>query len=147
MTFKEAVEATPDIVTGYRIGLKALGVHSNIIVVSNTRHLQGSVDIDTCTSTNYPQASRWDYAIAYHNEVFFIEIHPAISSEVKTVLSKLQWLKAWLRDHAPELNALKAKSRNPFVWIQTKDFKILKNTPQYRAAVAAGLLPINRLEL
>ena len=78
---------------------------------------------------------------------FFIEVHSAITSEVKIVLKKFQWLKDWLINQAPEINHLKSKSRNPFVWIQTKNFQILKTSPQYLMAVQARILPIKELKL
>jgi hypothetical protein len=147
MTFKQAVEATPDIATGYKAGLTAMGAYSNRVSVAVTARLQGSVDIDSCTTTKYPNDNRWDYALSYKGEVFFVEVHSANTSEVRTVLRKFQWLKDWLNNKGPEINNLKAKNRSPFVWIQSKNFQIPKNTPQYLAAVKAGLLPIKQLEL
>jgi hypothetical protein len=90
--FKDAVAATPDIETGCRAGLQALGEHSKRIVVSDTEKLYGSVDIDTCTQTKYPNSARWDYAIAYNDEVFFVEVHSAHTKEVAEVVKKLEWL-------------------------------------------------------
>lgn len=139
MTFQQAIEATPDVAAGFKNGLTGLGNHSSKISVTNTNLLQGSVDIDECTITKYPNANRWDYVFAYKGEAFFIEVHSANSSEVRTVLKKLQWLKDWLHQQAPEINKLKAKSRSPFYWIQSKGFAILKTSPQYRAAEGAGL--------
>jgi hypothetical protein len=147
MTFKQAVEATPDIATGYKAGLTAFGAYSNRVGVSDTTKLQGSVDIDTCTTAKYPNDNRWDYAFAYKAEVFFVEVHSANTSEVRTMLRKLQWLKDWLHHEAPEINKLKAKSSNPFVWVQSKNFQIPKSSPQYFAAKSKGLLPVRKLEL
>lgn len=146
ISFRLAVEATSDIEKGYLPGLTALGVYSKRVVVMDTTKLQGSVDIDACTISSYPQDNRWDYAFAYKDEVFFVEVHSAITSEVKTVLKKLQWLKDWLVAQAPEINKLKAKS-NPFVWVQSKNFQIPKTSPQYLMAVQKGLLPLKKLEL
>ena len=147
MTFKQAVEATPDVATGFRTGLNALGPYRSKITVSDTRLLQGSVDIDTCTATKYPNSNRWDYSFAYNGQVFFIEVHSANSSEVSTVLRKLKWLREWLNEKAPEINKQKAKSQTAFYWIQSKNFAIPKTSPQYRAAEAAGLKPIANLSL
>ena len=71
MTFRKAVTATQDIRTGYQPGLAALGIYSYKVSVADTTKLQGSVDIDACTTAKYPHANRWDYALAYKNEVFF----------------------------------------------------------------------------
>lgn len=144
--FKEAVEATPDIATCYQPGLSALKSNSSKVKVGNTRNLNGSVDIDACTSAQYPQANRWDYAIGYNSEAYFVEAHPASPGEVDVVIKKLNWLKNWLNTKAPELNKIKAKA-NPFVWVQSGKFDIPKTTPQYRKAVSNGILPIGELKL
>jgi hypothetical protein len=146
ITFRKAVEGTPDVATGYKAGLIALGAYSAKVSVSNTKLLQGSIDIDMLTTARYPNDNRWDYAFAYNGEVFFIEVHSANSSQVSIVLKKLQWLKDWLHHKAPEINKIKAKDA-PFYWIQSKGFAIPKNSPQYRAAQIAGLKPIARLIL
>lgn len=144
-SFQKAVEATPDVATGYKAGLSALGTHASKISVASTSLIEGSVDIDSCTTAKYPNANRWDYVFAYHGKAYFIEVHSANTSEVRTVLSKLQWLKNWLHNHATEINKLKAK--NSFYWIQSKGFAIPKTSPQYRAASMAGLKPIAKLKL
>lgn len=146
VSFQQAVNATPDISAGYRTGLTALGTYSNRIDVSDSTKLQGSVDIDLCTQAIYPQENRWDYAMAYKSEVYFIEVHSANTSEVKVVIKKLQWLKNWLQNKAPRINALKAKG-NTFVWIQSKNFQIPKNTPQYRLASSSGVLPLRKFKI
>ena len=63
------------------------------------------------------------------------------------VLNKLQWLKDWLNNEAPEINKLKAKSQTPFVWIQSNNFKIPERSSQYRQAIQAGIKPIAKLSL
>lgn len=116
-TFKEAVEQTSDISMGYKNGLGALGKNSSKIVVPDSRLLGGSVDIDGCTKNKYPDSSRWDYAIDYNTEVFFIEIHPAQTCEIKTMINKLIWLKGWLKKNAVEIDKLKTKKVSPFFWL------------------------------
>jgi hypothetical protein len=147
LTFKQAVEATPDVATGYTTGLTALGAYKTKILVSDTRLLQGSIDIDACTRVKYPGENRWDYAFAYNDEVLFVEVHSANTGQVRTVLKKLRWLKDWLNQQAPEINKLKSKKRSPFYWIQSKSFAIPKTSPQYRYAQAAGLKPVSILRI
>lgn len=147
MTFKTAVENTPDINTCFRPGLKALGSDSSKIKLSNARLCEGSVDIDSCLSAKYHQQNRWDYCFSYNQEVFFIEVHSAVTSEVITVLRKLNWLKDWLKTNAPAINSMKAKSRPPFYWVQSSKFGILPQSKQYRTIVQAGIKPVSRLEL
>lgn len=147
MSFQTAVENTHEITACLKPGLRALGNDSKRIVVSNTSSCEGSVNLDTCLATRYPQSNRWDYCFAYDGEVFFVEVHSAITSEVATVIKKLEWLKQWLINSAPELNRLKAQSRTPYYWIQSSGFSILPQSKQFRAAVQAGIKPIARLEL
>lgn len=146
-TFKTAVEATPDVKTCYKIGLTALKANSSKVKLANQSACDGSVDIDSCLSALIPQSNRWDYCVAYNKEVFFIEVHSARSSEVNTVINKLNWLKNWLRLNAPEINKLQAKSRTPFYWVQSSNYDILPNSPQYRRVIQAGIRPISVLEL
>ncbi|MDR0866547.1 MAG: hypothetical protein LBO74_16685 [Candidatus Symbiothrix sp.] len=145
MTFKEAVETTLEVATGFQTGLTALGGYKTKISVSNTRLLEGSVDIDLCTTALYPNDNRWDYALAYDKQVYFVEVHTANTSEVSVVLKKLQWLKDWLSNQAPNINKLKAQA--PYYWIQSNGFAIPKTSRQYRQISQAQLKPIKRLSL
>ena len=145
LTFQHAVEATPDVANGYRIGLGALGQYSNKIHAAETRLLTGSVDIDTCTARKYPNANRWDYALAYRQKVYFVEVHSANTSQVSTVLRKLRWLKDWLNSCAPEINKLKAQ--RPYYWIMSNNHQILRGSSQARQISQAGLKPISCLNL
>lgn len=130
MTFKAAVENTPDIKTGFCKGLQALGGNARLIATSDSRMLSGSVDIDQCTKDLYPTAPRWDYAIGYNDSVYFFEIHPASTSNVREVIKKAEWLKEWLDKKAPALKALAAN--NVYYWIASGKHGILHNSPQYR---------------
>jgi len=145
-TFKEAVE-TDGILACYQVGLKGLGTDSKKIRLADTTKCEGSVDIDGCLAKNQPQSNRWDYCFSYRSEVFFIEVHSAITSEVATVIKKLQWLKDWLNNQASEINKLKATSRTPYYWIQSSYFNIPPTSRQYRMAVQAGIKPVSSLEL
>ena len=145
LTFKQAVEVTPDIENGYKIGLSALGQYSNKIKAANTRLLNGSVDIDTCTTAKYPNENRWDYVLAYSQKVYFVEVHSANTSQVSTVLRKLQWLKDWLNSCAPEINKLKAQQ--PYYWVMSNNNRILSGSTQARQISQAGLKPISYLNL
>lgn len=147
MTFQAAVRSNLEISNCFQSGLRALGNDSRKIVIKNTSLCEGSVDLDTCLSKTYPQQNRWDYCLSYNGEVFFVEVHSAITSEVSTVIKKLDWLKNWLMASATELDKLKAKSRTPYYWVQSSGFSILPQSKQFRAVVQAGIKPIARLEL
>lgn len=143
--FQTAVEKTPDISKAFIKGLSALKSNSSRILPTNTRLIEGSVDIYGATAHLYPHANRWDYALGYNKKAYFIEIHPANSSNVHEMLKKLDWLKKWLGTSAPELNKIRAEKA--FVWIQSGKVSLPKNTPQYRAAVSHHLLPQSKLIL
>ena len=147
LDFKQAVAATIDIKSGYQAGLKALGQDSNKIKLGKTSACGGSVDIDASVKALYPKSNRWDYCFAYKGEVFFVEVHSAITSEVSTVIKKLQWLKDWLTEKAPQLKIKQATTRTPFYWIQSSNFNIPITSRQYRTVVQAGIKPIAFLEL
>lgn len=142
LTFKEAVKSTPDVSAFYRDGLAAFGKYTDKIKVPAKEKIGGSLDIDTATEKLYPDSARWDYAIDYDGEVFYIEIHPAITSEVSKMAKKLQWLKNWLTTKAPEINKLTTKSKQPYYWIQSSNCNIPKHTPQYRTIVQNKILPM-----
>ena len=68
MTFREAVEATPNLSGTFRDGLQALRAEDKPhIDVENTRKLSGSVDLDAALQRAEPSANRWDFAIAYRH--------------------------------------------------------------------------------
>lgn len=143
--FKDAVTNTPDISKGYKVGLTALGKYSSKVTVSNTVKVEGSVDIDSTTVALYPRENRWDYMIGFNGKVIFVEVHSATTSEVDVVLKKLDWLKNWLNSKAPDL--VKLRAPEPYFWVQSKNFQILKHSPQYRRAVQKGILPVARVML
>ena len=145
--FKNAVIVTPDVANCFQNGLSALGMYKDRVEAKDTRLIEGSIDIDGCTRLIFPQANRWDYALCYNSEVYFIEVHSAQTSQVSKVLKKLQWLRDWLNEHAPELNKLKPKNKPAFYWIQSNNFQIQSHLPQYRKALNAGLKPIPKLIL
>jgi hypothetical protein len=64
--FKKAVEETPDIKAAFCSGLQALRRSDRQHVsAQDTNRLAGSVDIDTTVKDQYPNDSRWDYAIGH----------------------------------------------------------------------------------
>lgn len=142
LAFKEAIESTPDVASGYREGLEAFGEYKSKIKVPDLDKLDGSLDIDATTVRIYPTDNRWDYALCYDNEVFYIEIHSAITSEVSKMIKKLQWLKTWLTTKAPEINKLTTKTRQPYYWVQSSKCDIPKHMPQYKTVVQNKILPM-----
>jgi hypothetical protein len=101
----------------------------------------GSVDLDSALKATCPNDPRWDYAIGHTpsnrdgETVFWVEIHPASSGEVSVVLQKLAWLKTWLRESAPRLNAL----RRDFIWVSTGKTSFKLSSAQQKQFAQQGL--------
>lgn len=105
-------------------GLQALeNADKKRIEPKNPSLIDGSANIDECLKKSFPESNRWDYAIMYNGEAFFIEVHPP--NEIKEVIKKLHWLKAWL-DKNINLSNLKSPIC-PFTLITTK---AIKKNPQ-----------------
>lgn len=146
--FQKAVEGTPDISTAYRRGLQALKRSDrSAFDLADTRLLDGSVDIDTAVQEKYPNENRWDYAIGYSGKVCYVEVHPAYTSEVSVVENKLRWLKIWLKENAPLLDAI-PKATPAFVWAQTGKGAILPRSSQARKLATMGIAvtPVCKLQ-
>ncbi|MBR4298722.1 MAG: hypothetical protein IKT59_03310 [Bacteroidales bacterium] len=138
-SFQKAVEKTTGISSGYRPGVHALKKSDrSTIVVADTRLLDGSVDIDTAVQEKYPNENRWDYAIGYSGKVCYVEVHPAYTSEVSVVENKLKWLKTWLKEKAPLLDAI-PKAIPAFVWAQTGKGAILPQSSQAKRLATLGI--------
>lgn len=148
ITFKAAVEKTPEVCNCYSTGKQAIAASDqNKCELKEPRKCGGSLFIDKCLHDQslYDNNNRWDYAIDYNGEVYFMEVHSANTSEVSTVLKKLQWLKNWLIEKAPEINRLRASA--PFYWVQSNGYHILPNSSQERVVIQKGLKPISKLVL
>lgn len=140
-----AVEQTEEVKGQFKKGLGAIkGSERQKFVVPDTRKITGSLDIDTSTKEKYPEDNRWDYAIEYDNETFFIEIHPGSTNDISTVIEKLDWLKKWLKEKAPDINALTAKSRHPYYWVYTNRFDILPTSRYAKQLAQAKLRPVKQ---
>ena len=151
MMFQQAIARTPDLgASAFQPGLQALGNNSSRVQCADTRRLTGSVALDDVLKTKYPNSLRWDYGIGLKKSkceaAVWIEVHPASTSEVTTVLKKRQWLKKWLKNQAPALNKLTATQS--YYWVATNGVHIRQGSPQARQLQLAGLaLPRSRVIL
>lgn len=130
-TFKQAVEAIAPLASHYQVGLQAMErKYQHLLMPENTRRLEGSVDIDSAKKESDPNGARWDYAIGYNGIVYYIEIHPANTSNVGEMIAKSRWLNNWLnveglplkQYHEPEV----------FYWIPTGKVAITKNSTYFK---------------
>ncbi|MDE5882373.1 MAG: hypothetical protein K2H60_11645 [Muribaculaceae bacterium] len=145
--FQEAVEKTAEVRNGFCVGKQAIkNSDRGKIEAADDRKLQGSLDIDSQVKMLYPHDPRWDYALSYDNMMYYVEIHPAETSEVDKVVSKVRWLKNWLRAKAPEIDKL-PKAAYPYIWVQSGRYAILPNSKEMRKLSVAGLITTKTLNL
>ena len=147
MTFRAAVEATPEIAKAWKSGLQALRRRDRgRVETKDSRRLTGSVSLDGTLKDTHPNDPRWDYGVGYRSiysdgeTVYWIEIHPANSGEVNTVLDKLGWLKSWLAEKAPYLE----KMRKEFIWVSSGRTSFTPSSPQAKRFALLGLRHIGR---
>lgn len=146
MTFEEAIKKIENSEICIFSGLQALGRDARRIRVSESRKINGSINLDRSLEKRYPNDNRWDYSFGYKNRSYFVEVHPAYTSEVEVVLKKLEWLREWLSGEGKPLDDIIADDMT-FTWIYTSKCDIPKNTRQYRAAVQNGIIPTRELML
>ncbi|HEX4124538.1 MAG TPA: hypothetical protein VHY37_07405 [Tepidisphaeraceae bacterium] len=139
--FERNVKACAILAPRFRAGLQAIENAERIhFAITESRRLNGSVNIDVALIAALPNEARWDYAIGYgagRNEVVhWVEIHSATDGNVKVVLAKLAWLRAWLPTNAPALGAMRAR----YVWVSSGKIAISPNAPSRRILAQKGLL-------
>lgn len=150
MTFKESVRATKQLTNAYRRGLQALRESDrNRLSCATPRRLRGSIDLDSHLAATQLQATRWDYGIGLRHDdtkdrVIWLEVHPASSGHVSEILDKLRWLRDWLRDSAPRLNALPRE----FVWVSSGPVHLQQGSRQARILASNGMRhPVSHLRI
>ncbi len=137
-SFISAVDSCAEIKGKARPGLSALRTDSKMLKADNPRLIDGSVDIDTAVKNIYPADSRWDYAVEFNGQVFFIEIHPADTANIDEMIKKVKWLKAWLPAKAPMLKSM--HRCGVYHWIPTGRVKISPNSRQFLKIAVNKLL-------
>lgn len=145
-TFKSIVQAIPAIAGAYREGLQALeSKDAGKVKPQNPRKLSGSVYLDKCLKTANPHDARWDYVIGYREKAYFVEVHPANTSNVDEVVKKKKWLDVWLKTNALDLKAMMAGTS--YYWIASGKVAILPNSPQARKIAKNKLVLCKELNL
>lgn len=145
-TFKSIVQAIPAIAGAYREGLQALeSKDAGKVKPQNPRKLSGSVYLDKCLETTNHHDARWDYVIGYSEKAYFVEVHPANTSNVEEVVKKKKWLEVWLKTNALDLKAMMAGTG--YYWIASGKVAILPNSPQARKIAKNKLVLCKELNL
>ena len=144
MSFQRTFQQT-DVTDCLKPGIQALGEHSHLIENDTPREFQGSVDIDSCLARQYPQDNRWDYAFGYEDRTYYVEVHHVGDSEVRVVIAKYQWLKAW-QNRQP--NPLALKTDSYYYWVSSGRGSLTKGSRYIRQLALAGLAyPVKRLRM
>ena len=113
--FQVAVENTEEVKNGFRVGKQAIkSADRSKVDAAESKKLQGSLDIDSQVKALYPMDPRWDYALSYADKIYYLEVHPAETSEIDKVVSKVKWLKNWLKTKATKINEL-PKAEHPYI--------------------------------
>jgi hypothetical protein len=140
-TFREAVESIPALC--FCEGLQALRASDRKhIYVKEPRCLAGSVDIDGCMKSRYPNDPRWDYAVGYqlinkkHEIVFWIEVHPAHDRAIGEVIKKREWLDQWLLGEGRALRGLEGR----YLWVSTRGTQFTAQSPQRKQLAKSRIL-------
>lgn len=115
------------------------------IKVPSTTLLQCSVNLDDAAKQTYPVANRWDYALEYASETYFIEIHPAQTSEIDCMIKKVEFIKSWLSATAPTILHLPGPGK--FYWISSgnTDLRITQNSSQARRLALHKIVPVGHI--
>lgn len=138
MAFLDSVNNTPSIAGHGKVGLSALtATYKKKITLINPRLCEGSLDIDNTLKHSLPNEHRWDYAIGYNENIIFIEVHPATTSEVSTVIAKLNWLKKWLKNRNNKLT--ENCNETSFHWISTNGCNINPQSKHARQLALTGM--------
>ena len=134
-----------DLPGAYKSGLGAIkkNERNKFDFITNPRDIDGSVDIDATTKTQFPHDNRWDYAVGYQGKAYFFEVHPMSEGEIPTMIAKKDWLAKFLETQAQNINKLKT-SNTPYFWLFTNadnliinarstiPFKLAKNNLEWR---------------
>lgn len=134
--FRMAVESTPDVANSYCPGLQALeNVDKTAVKLNDKRRVDGSLNIDKETKHLYPNEPRWDYAVGYDDKVFFVEVHPANTSNISEMAKKKEWLKKWLQSKAPLLDAFPSGNQK-YLWAATESGVHISNQASHMRKLA-----------
>lgn len=109
--------------------------------IDDIEKLKESVDIDSCFKEKYPNDNRWDYLVLVDMAIqgYFVEIHPAITSEVSTMIAKKQWLQNEIINvYFKTIDKTKYK----IIWVATDaGMHILKTSKEYKRLAKENLIP------
>lgn len=149
-TLSNICKGNPYLENFFANGLGALKKNERKSVkVPDTSMLCGSVDLDNAAKEMFPHENRWDYALEYDGTIFFIEIHPASTSEIDCIVKKVDFVTKWLKEHAPEILALPLKNNQvrQFYWVSSgnTDLRITPKSQQARKLALRNIQHVGKV--
>lgn len=140
----------PTLSAFFKPGLSAVkNSERDYIKVPDTKLLGGCVALDEAAKKSHPHDNRWDYALEYADNTFFIEIHPASTSEIDCVIQKVDFVKRWLNDIAPGFLDLPKKENGArqFYWVSSgsTDLRILPGSQQARKLALRHIISVGKI--
>lgn len=117
-TLRSVCESSDEVRPYFKSGLGALENKDKAkINVPNTSLLNGSANLDAASKAGHPKDNRWDYVLEYEGKTFFIEVHPSFTSEIDCVIKKVDFVKKWLKEVAPDILELPGPGK--FYWVSS----------------------------
>lgn len=142
--FRSAVEDVAALREHYRAGLQALPpAAADKIEAKDPRSLTGSVDLDNALKRLHPEEPRWDYALGVRvsgtrDRAIFLEVHPATSAEVKSVIRKKEWIDQWLQSKPGGQSILKLD--RTYIWVASGRNLLTKTSQDLKRLATMGIL-------
>lgn len=148
-TLADVCQANDSLRPFYEHGLGAMKKGDRrCICVPETKLIGCTVALDEAAEKAYPVDNRWDYALEYDGNTFFIEIHHASTSEIDCVIRKVDFVKTWLNDNAPEILSLPQKESGArrFYWVSSggTDLRVSPGSPQARKLALRHIVPVGK---
>ncbi len=144
MSLKAVAQSNNELKNCWKLGMQALQKKDKKLIQTRNSACNGSINIDTCLKDSCPNDNRWDYGLDINDQGVFVEVHPAHTNAVNTLLAKLKWLKSWFSRNCSGFNGL-SKS---YYWVASGPVAIRRGTPQARRLSKEGITgPIKHLNL
>lgn len=135
MSLKAVAHSSSELKNCWKQGMQALQKKDKRLVQTKSSACNGSINIDACLRDSCPNDNRWDYGLDINEQGIFVEVHPAHTSEVDTVLTKLSWLKSWFSRNCSDFSRL-SKS---YYWLASGSVAIRRGSPQARRLSKEGI--------
>jgi len=131
----------------YKAGLGALlPADKKHIKVPEPKSIVGSLALDRAAAGDLPEDFRWDYLLDYGGEIFFIEIHPASTSEINRMIGKVDAVRRWLDATAPAIFSLPPRNHK-YYWVSSGNtrLRLTPGSPQAHKLAANKIVSVGQI--